>query len=216
MNLRLPTTASLAPVLLAICASFAAAPAAAQTATDAEPANAAAADASRSDAAGTDELRKYCETANCRRNLRVVLRRDKGKTYDQSFELLPPAVQTGMVSVHPGETVRAVPLFENGTFAGWREPKPDEPADTQILTIALSQLDKSAGMSAQVSTNTGPALKLRMGLIRLDGNDEPESTSSCPLMAGGFSNFEMWPYPIFVLLIADAKRPAADAPMVCE
>jgi hypothetical protein len=216
MNLRFPTTTALAAALLAIGACFAAAPAAAQTATGAEPASPPAADASRSDASGNGELRRYCETANCRRNLRVVLRRDKGKTYDQTFELLPPAVQTGMISVHPGETVRAVPLFENGTFAGWREAKPDEPADTQILTIALSQSDKSAGMSAQVSTNTGPALKLRMGLIRLDGNDEPESTSSCPLMAGGFSSFEMWPYPIFVLLVADAKRPAADSPMVCE
>jgi hypothetical protein len=136
-----------------------------------------------------------------------VLRREKGATYDRTFELLPPAVQTGILSVHPGETVRAVPLFEKGEFAGWREPKPDEPADTQILTIALSQSDKGAGMSAQVSTNSGPALKLRMGLIRLDGNDEPESTSSCPLMAGGFSSFEMWPYPIFVLLVATPSTP---------
>jgi hypothetical protein len=216
MNLRLPTTAALAATLLAIGACLATAPAAAQTATGGESASAPAADAAPDDASGTDELRKYCETANCRRNLRVVLRREQGATYDRTFELLPPAVQTGMVSVHPGENVRAVPLFENGEFAGWREPKPDEPADTQILTIALSQSDKGAGMSAQVSTNGGPALKLRMGLIRLDGNDEPESTSSCPLMAGGFSSFEMWPYPIFVLLVADAKRPAADAPMVCE
>jgi hypothetical protein len=216
MNLRLPTPAALAATLLAIGACLATAPAAAQTATGGESASAPAADAAPDDASVTDELRKYCETANCRRNLRVVLRREKGATYDRTFELLPPAVQRGMVSVHPGETVRAVPLFENGEFAGWREPKPDEPADTQILTIALSQSDKGAGMSAQVSTNGGPALKLRMGLIRLDGNDEPESASSCPLMAGGFSSFEMWPYPIFVLLVADAKRPAADAPMVCE
>ncbi|MFZ5637254.1 MAG: hypothetical protein ACOY82_11815 [Pseudomonadota bacterium] len=163
-------------------------------------------------------LREHCKTSAspCRENLQVVLRRDGGETYDRTFALLPPAVQPHMISVHPGEIVRAVPLFENERFAGWRAPRADEPADTQILTIDLDQMDDKAGMMASVSTNTGPALKLRMGLVRLDGSDEPESTSSCPLRAGGWKNFEMWPYPIFVLLVADAARPTPEDEGVCR
>jgi hypothetical protein len=166
--------------------------------------------------AGDSELREFCKTAPspCRENLRVMLRRDKGEPYDMTFDLLPPPVQAGMVTVHPGETVRAVPLFENGEFSGWRAAKPDEPADVQILTIALEQMEGDTGMQARVTTNTGPALKLRMGLMRLD-SDEPESTSSCPLNAGGSSTFEMWPYPVFMLLVADAKR-VGDDDMVCR
>lgn len=176
-------------------------------------------DAPTEDQAGiAAELRAYCKTSPvpCRENLQVVLRRDKGENYERTFQLLPPSVQPDMVSVHPGETVRAVPLFENGRFAGWRAPRADEPAETQILTIALEQMDDDVGMMASVSTNTGPALKLRMGLIRLDGGDEPESTSSCPLQAGGSRGFEMWPYPIFVLLVADAERPKEGDPRVCR
>ena len=167
-------------------------------------------------ASGPDTLREHCKTAPCRRDIRIRLRREKGDVYDETFELLPPAVQPGLLSIHPGETVSAVPIFENGEFTGWRLPGPDEPAGTQILTIKLSQSDDRPNMMARVSTNTGPALKLRMGLIRLDGNEEPESTSSCPLAEGGFSSFEMWPYPIFVLLVADAKRPATSDGMKCE
>lgn len=187
--------------------------AAAKPASAAEPASAAD-DAT----AQLARMREMCSTSSapCRENLRIVLRRDGGDTYDETHALLPPQVQQGMLSVHPGETVRAVPMFENGTFAGWRAPVDNEPADTQILSIELRQIDDSAGMSAVVSTNTGPALKLRMGLIRLDGNEQPESTSSCPLRAGGWTNFEMWPYPIFVLLVADATRPTQEDAGVCR
>lgn len=168
--------------------------------------------------ADEENLDAYCETSvePCRKNLRIVLRRKEGEAYDETFALLPPAVQPGMLSIHPGETVRAVPYFENGAFAGWRTPKTDEPADTQILTISLEQNDKGEGMIASVGTNTGPALKLRMGLVRIDGDDAAESTSSCPLAEGGGHTFEMWPYPVFVLLVADATRPAKDDGMVCK
>ena len=167
-------------------------------------------------AAEPHELQTFCETAACRHDLRVRLRRDKGEPYDQTFELLPPAVQDSMVTIHPGEKISAVPLFEGDRFTGWRAVRPDEAAGTQILTIDLSQSKDDTSMKARVSTNTGPALKLRMGLIRLDGNDRPESTSSCPLLAGGFSSFEMWPYPIFVLIVAAAKRLADTDTMTCE
>lgn len=168
--------------------------------------------------ADEENLDTYCETSvePCRKHLRIVLRRKEGEAYDETFALLPPAVQPGMLSIHPGETVRAVAEFENGEFAGWRTPKADEPADTQILTISLEQIENDAGMRANVGTNTGPALKLRMGLVRIDGDDSAESTSSCPLAEGGGHTFEMWPYPIFVLLVADATRPAKDDGMVCK
>ena len=57
-----------------------------------------------------------------------------------------------------------------------------------------------------------------MGLVRLDGSDRPEATSSCGLRSGGFSSFEAWPYPnpIFVLLVADAKHLPDDALTSCE
>ena len=161
-------------------------------------------------------LQTFCETAPCRRDLRVRLRRENGKPYDEIFELLPPAVQDNIITIHPGEKVSGVPIFDGDTFTGWRATRPDEAADTQIVTIDLAQDEDRVSMRAHVSTNTGTALKLRMGLIRLDGDDQPESTSSCPLQAGGFSSFEMWPYPIFVLLVADAKRLADNAEMVCQ
>ena len=166
--------------------------------------------------AGLQELQAFCKTAPCRRDLRIQLRRAKGAPYDETFELLPPAVQDSMMTIHPGEKVSAVPLFKGDRFAGWRAVKPDEPAGTQIVTVDLSQSKENTSMMAHVSSNTGPAIKLRMGLIRIDGDDRPEATSSCPLRAGGFSSFEMWPYPIFVLIVGDAKRLSDTDAVVCE
>lgn len=158
-------------------------------------------------------LQDYCKTSAspCREHLRIQLRRDKGESYDRTFDLLPPPVQPNMISVHPGETVRAVPIFENDTFTGWRAPRADDPADTQTLTIQLEQAPGRADMLAHVGNNTASTLKLRMGLVRIDGDNAPESTSSCPLRPG-MTNFESWPYPIFVLIVAEAKRiPEAEA-----
>jgi hypothetical protein len=163
-----------------------------------------------------EELQEFCKTANCRYNLRVKLRRAKGAPYDSTFKVLPPAVQNSMITIHAGEKISAVPLFKGNSFLGWREVKADEAADTQIVTVDLSQSKNDTSMMAHVSTNTGPAIKLRMGLIRIDSDDKPEATSSCPLQAGGFSSFEMWPYPIFVLIVAEAKRLDDTDKMVCE
>ena len=166
--------------------------------------------------AAPQELQKFCETAACRHDLRVRLRLDKGKLFDETFKLLPPAVQDGMITIHAGEKVSAVPVFEGDRFTGWRAVRPDEATQTQIVSVDLSQSDESTAMMAHVSTNTGPAIKLQMGLIRIDGNDRPEATSSCPLRAGGFSAYEMWPYPIFVLIVAGAKRLSDTDTMTCE
>ena len=52
-----------------------------------------------------------------------------------------------------------------------------------------------------------------MGMMPLD-TDGLYKTSSCPVIAGGGA-FEMWPYPIFQLVLGNARLLDAKAPMAC-
>jgi hypothetical protein len=108
-----------------------------------------------------------------------------------------------------------VAQFRDGKFDGWRAPRADEPAGTHRISVELKQNAHDAGFMATIE-NYGPSrLKVEMGLMRIDGPDEPEYTSSCPLEPGR-SLFESWPYPLFQLLLASPRILAEDEQVPCE
>jgi hypothetical protein len=171
---------------------------------------------SRDSIASAEELAKYCETAPCKRNVTVRLLRKDGTVYEQHSDLLPPAIQGGLAVIHPGETLRMSPVFDGDEFTGWRPAPDDAPVDLQVVTVHLQQNEGEVGMMATISTNTGPGLKLTVGMFLLDGPEHPVKTSTCPLMPGPFSVYETWPHPIYSLLIGKARRLRKDEQVACE
>jgi hypothetical protein len=56
-------------------------------------------------------------------------------------------------------------------------------------------------------------LKFNMGIMPM-GSDDLYKTSSCPIIAGGGS-YEMWPYPIFQVVLGDGRLMNPDDSTAC-
>jgi hypothetical protein len=158
-----------------------------------------------------DIEREMCEHTVCQRNLHVVLKQKDGKTYDQTFAVFPGVVQEMGITVVAGQTVHV-----EADVAGDRLVKlkavdaiahPDK-----TITATLTQ-DQNGGTMLSLTNPFARPLKFDMGMMPLDA-DSLFKTSSCPVIAGGGS-FEMWPYPIFQLVLANARLLDAGAPMAC-
>jgi len=161
------------------------------------------------------ELVAYCKTRNCRHDVDVTLRDASGKPMRMQRALMPPAVETDMVNVLPGEKVEFVADFKDGKFSGWRLPTAKDGAGSYRLSIELRQNPKDAGMTATVKNNGPKKLKFSMGLVRAETNSRPEGTKSCPVVAKG-SGVEMWPFPVGSLLVRDARIVEATDKVGCE
>ena len=146
------------------------------------------------------EKRMCAETA-CQRDLRVTLKKKDGSTYDQTFKAFPAVVQDFGITVVAGQTVHVEAELVDGKLANMhvvdavRHPE-------KTLTASFTQ-NKDGGMLLAVSNPFGETIRFRMGIMPLDA-DELYATSSCPIGAGQ-KNFEMWPYPIFQVVLGDGR-----------
>lgn len=161
--------------------------------------------------AQADIEREMCQHTICQRALRVVLKQKDGKTYDRTFAIFPGIVQDMGITVVGGQTVNVEAEVEGDRLV--RLQAVDVVAHpTKTITAKLEQ-DASGGMLLTLSNPFARPLKFDIGMMPLDA-DSLYRTSSCPVIPGGHS-FEMWPYPIFQLLLADARLLEKDAPMAC-
>lgn len=173
---------------------------------------AVAAHAAAPPAAAVSDLETFCRTAHCRHDVSVRLRKPDGSVFEKHSALMPPAVQRGLIGVLPGETVRFVPILVDGKFHGWREPATLDAPDTPVFSIRLEQADGKPDMVATLTNSGARTAKLRMGLVTLN-SDQPHPTSSCPVLAG-IGSMEMWPEPVFMLLVSELTF--VDAPTSAE
>lgn len=144
-----------------------------------------------------DEL---CAVAQCAHDVHIVIRRKDGSTFDKTFPVLP-VVQQSMVSIYPGMTVNFEADLDGDRLVNLKLVKEiANPAKT--ITAKLSQ-DEKVGMMLSTSNPFDKDLRIRMGMMLLDGEDLLR-TSSCPVVAGG-GGYELWPYPLFQVIFADMR-----------
>jgi hypothetical protein len=158
---------------------------------------------------------KYCETHACRRNVDVSVRKAGGGSARIRNAIMPPAIQSKFINVLPGERIEAVVEIKDGQFIGWRAPKPGDGDKVHRITVEFQQNKDDAGMLATIRHSGPTRIKLDLGIVRVDGSQQPEHTSSCPLMAEG-SDQESWPYPMFQLFVGDARELDDKAQVACE
>ena len=148
-----------------------------------------------------EDFHTYCTHAACQHDVDIDLVQANGGRYHRHFDLLPPSVQPHLVTVHPGQTVKAAASFEDGKFIGWSEAAAAKPGDV-LLTFKLQQ--GIAGMMLSVHNDSDRPVKLTLLKVDLQAaDDEPEHTSSCPVMARG-GDFETWPEPVFEIDVRSA------------
>jgi hypothetical protein len=148
---------------------------------------------------------EYCKTHECRKNLKVRLKKEDGSLFKMDMKLVQPIVQGGMVSIFPGETIYL--SFDPGK-KGPENLRSVSSADhsTNTLTFKFSQEDKLAngcGMMLHAHNPTKRYIKYDLGMQLID-SEVLYKTSSCPLIPE-LSGYESWPHPIFQLVMTNFR-----------
>lgn len=162
------------------------------------------------------ELRAmFCPDGGCREGHMVRLRREDGSLYEQGPQLTYPPVQaSGMVSIFPGEEFAFTGRIVDGELV---ERRLVTAADGEGPRIAVRfWQEKDGQMMLWIKSTFDTPIKYSLGMIRLS-EEQPEHTSSCPLRPG-LPVYEIWPYPIYQLMLLSAKAVPADssAASTCE
>lgn len=150
------------------------------------------------DQATKDEM---CKHTICQHNLRVTLKRKDGSTFDKTYDVLPGAVQPFGLLIVTGQTLYIEADATNDGLANLRVVEAvTHPEKT--LTATLKQT-ADGNMQLKLTNPFKRALKFNMGMMPLD-RPRLLKTSSCPVIAGGFS-FESWGEPIFQVALTKAR-----------
>lgn len=165
-------------------------------------------------ATGT-ELENFCRSAACRRDVTVSVRLADGRVQHEHLPLYRPAIHRSSVSVLLGESIEAVPDFDDDdVFQGWRAPGRRESSRTPQLTFKLSQSEGDGSIAASIANAGRDPVKLRL-YIRDSGATEAEYTSSCPVIAGG-GVYEYWTRPVAEMIVREATLLTDDAALLCD
>lgn len=146
-------------------------------------------------------LEGACRTSleGCRHDVAVKLRREKGEPYEQTFALMPPSVQNGLLVLLPGESVHVAGKRRGDRLADLRLV---EEGAEHAIEVKFEQQTDGTGMLLTVKNPFDQPLRFRAGVQWLDGPERLMATSICPVQPGLMS-FEMWPQPIFQIALAD-------------
>ena len=153
---------------------------------------------------------EMCAAVQCIHDVRILLKAEDGSVFDKTFDALP-VVQDMGVFVYAGQMLYFEAEEEDGKLSKLKHVE-QVTRPERTLSAKLEQDEK--GHMLLVTTNPFKQnLRIRMGMMQLS-SDRLERTSSCPVIAGG-SSFEMWPYPIFQIVLGDMRLMEAEESMSC-
>jgi hypothetical protein len=141
----------------------------------------------------------------CQRNIHVVLKRQDGTVFDQTYALMPAVEQTGAF-VMAGQTL----LFEadrNGDRLSNLKLVEKITHPEKTISATLEQA-KDGQMMLTIHNPFDKYLKFKMQIMPL-GRDDLYKTSSCPAVPKG-GDFELWPYPILQVWLGVPAHPLVD------
>jgi len=151
--------------------------------------------------ASTAELAELCKSTLCRAP-KVRLFIDATRSVEQDFATPFPILQPAFLSIYPGETLFVEASIENEKLTLERAvPTNERPEST--LRFEFKQASGEPDMLLVIRNPFEVPVRFRMGLMRPDSN-VILATSSCSVPPK-LSLVEHWPYPIFVLVLADPE-----------
>lgn len=156
-------------------------------------------------------MREMCAATKCQHDLRVVLKQKDGGTYDRTFPVFPGAVQGIGVAVVAGQTIHVEADIEEERLTNYRVV--EEVADPKITITATFEQMEDGGMMLSLQNPFDRPIKFNLGIMPLD-SDDLYRTSSCPVIANGGA-YEIWPYPIFQVLLGNGRIMNPKESMAC-
>jgi hypothetical protein len=165
-----------------------------------------------------DSIRSHCEREKleCRRNVRIVLRRNDGTTYDKTFDWFTPVLQGDPPSVYllPGDALQ-LELEPDGNRLTPRRIVSNPSMPEKTISLRFSQ-DAKGRMIFAATNPFSNAVKFDLFMLLLDDpQDRPRATSSCPIQSR-LTNFELWQQPIFTLVATNFRFVEGDAARKCD
>jgi hypothetical protein len=166
----------------------------------------------------SNEIRSICEREKleCRRNVRIVLRRKDGTTYDETFDWFLSSLQgvPAWVNVLPGETMH-LELEADGNALTPRRMVAEPRTRERTITFGLSQDDKRETLLT-VSNPFSKSVKYDLFMLVLEDRAErPRSTSSCLVPPRGAVH-ELWPDAIYTLMATNFRFVEGAAAQTCD
>lgn len=156
------------------------------------------------------QVAEMCAKVQCLFDLRIALKDEKGKPFEQVYDALP-VVQPGGVSVYAGHEVLFEADVEDGRLVNLRHV--DTVTDPSRTISSRLEQDEDGGMMLVTKNPFDKPLRIRMGMMPM-GHDGLVHTSSCPVRPG-MSTYEMWSYPIFQIYLADLRLLEEGEDMAC-
>lgn len=137
--------------------------------------------------------------------IKIDLQRKDGSHFKTEVPAPVPIVQYGNISVFPGQTLYIEAELKGDKIASLHlVAQPVHPERT--FTIDFDQAyddDEKPFMALVIKNPFARPVKYHAHMMLLDGPDGAlYQTSTCPVVGGG-SAFEMWPTPIFQLVLTD-------------
>ena len=158
----------------------------------------------------------FCEMSPCREPLRVRLKQAGDGYFDRTYRRLPPVVQPAFISVYAGETLYIeAEEGEEGPVNLLHVRENRNPDRTIEIQLAQDR-DLGDGLSMLlVVRNPFPRpLRYNLSMMPLD-REEMYRTSSCPVVPRGTAS-ETWPFPVFVVAMAELRFLGPEGPFRCE
>ncbi|MGN6514002.1 MAG: hypothetical protein ACTHKZ_10595 [Lysobacteraceae bacterium] len=146
-------------------------------------------------------VERMCRLTTCQHGLHVALKQQDGTLFEKTYDVFPAIVQEAGILVVAGQTVYVEADVEDGRLVNLRAV--DAVVHPEKTITAHLEQSADGGMLLTLRNPFKAALKFRMGMMPL-ASDALYATSSCPVVAGGGS-YEMWPYPIFQVLLGEGR-----------
>ncbi|MDP8266807.1 MAG: hypothetical protein P9M07_07695 [Candidatus Aceula meridiana] len=145
-------------------------------------------------------LEEICEGIYCRK-VDFKLKQEDGSVQDVSFSKVPVA-QEGAVVIFPGETIYLEADEGENSLENLRAVESLVNPD-KTLVFKFSQEEDSAKMTLNVEKNPfSKAIKYHAEIVFPNG--ALQQTSTCPVRPG-IGVYELWPHPIFQMLLRDFR-----------
>lgn len=157
-----------------------------------------------------------CQTVECRGPTTVVLVKEDGTRFEWSKLRVYPVVQNdNWVTIFPGETLLLEADVSGDRLVNLRSVKENKNPERTLVFDFKQGFTGKTDMLLTVKNPFPRTVKYRLGMQLLD-KDGLLKTSSCPVIAGG-SAFEMWPHPIFQLVVLEFNLlPGNPTTATCE
>ncbi|MFZ6875040.1 hypothetical protein ACO0LF_23500 [Undibacterium sp. Di27W] len=158
-------------------------------------------------------LEELCKQTLCR-TPDVKLYLDPTHQFEaKAGNAVPLLMNNSLISVFPGETVFIEASIIDGAIKLEQAVSTNEHPE-RTLVFTFTQMEKQKDMLLEVSNPFPEDIKFKMGYMQTDSN-KIFATSSCPVR-GKLKIFEHWPYPIYQLLITQAKVLSQSDKRVCN